>query len=253
MKKEFSWLLRSQLPCFSAISTCSPHPPKRPTHQAVPAAEKAQHAATPAPAAVAQPQIKNAIRSSLQLPQAPIVDDGRNITVETGLFTALFVRASGGPASFTLHNYKEVLEPTAAERLMKKLFNVGPDFPADAGQKDKQLLHVRTAQDLPLRTLFIDAGSAILAPGRGRPIRDSLRLRDTAQQGAITFSQQDQQGLKLSKQFTFTDKDYKFGLHPDPATMIGSAARTGTPVIEWKAHVPGQAGRRVFRRRYEQT
>ncbi len=220
-------------------------PAKKADTQAVPAAEKTHNAAAPAPAVVTQPQIKNASPQLAQLPQAPIVDDGRNIDVETGLFKALFVRASGGPDSFTLHNYKEVLVPTAAERLMKKLFNVGPDFPADAGQKDKQLLHVRSAQDLPLRTLFIDASSAMSGAGPWQADRDSLRLRDTAQQGAITFSQHDQQGLKLSKQFAFTDKDYKFGL---TLTLRndGSADRTGTPVIEWKAHIPNQQGGGFF-------
>ncbi len=121
------------------------------------------------------------------LPQTPLVDEGQDITVETALFKALFVRASGGPDSFTLHNYKEGLAPTAAERLMKKLFNSGPDFPADAGQQYKQLLHVRSAQDLPLRTLFIDASSTIFGAAPWQVDRDSLRLSDTAQQGAITF------------------------------------------------------------------
>ena len=179
------------------------------------------------------------------LPQTPLVDEGQDITVETALFKALFVRASGGPDSFTLHNYKEGLAPTAAQRLMKKLFNSGPDFPADAGQQYKQLLHVHSAQDLPLRTLFIDASSTIFGAAPWQVDRDSLRLSDTAQQGAITFMQHDQQGLKLSKQFTFTDRDYKFGL---TLTLRndGPTARMGTPVIEWKAYVPTKQGGGFF-------
>jgi YidC/Oxa1 family membrane protein insertase len=211
-------------------------PAKKADTQAVPAAEKAQQPTPPA-AVGAQSQIKNEKPQLAMQPEAPIADAGQDITVETGLFDALFARASGGPDSFKLHNYKEGLAPTAAERWMKKLFNIGPDFPADAGQQYKQLLHVRSAQELPLRTLFIEAGSTIFSAAPWQADRDSLRVISTAQQGTLTFSQQDQQGLKVSKQFAFTDKDYKFGLTLTLRNN-GPTARMGTPVIEWKAHVP---------------
>ncbi|MBN2108390.1 MAG: membrane protein insertase YidC [Deltaproteobacteria bacterium] len=223
---------------FSYQYLFTPPPAKKADTPAVATAEKAQ-IPTPSTAVVAQPQTIHDAPKIALLPQTPIIDEGRDITVETGLFTALFVRATGGPGSFTLHKYKESLAPTAAERLMKKLFNIGPDFPADAGQQDKQLLHGRSAQELPLRTLFIDAGSTVLGTAPWQADKESLRLRNSGQQGAITFSQDDQQGLKLSKQFAFTDRDYNFGL---TLTLRndGSTARMGTPVIEWKAHVPAQ-------------
>jgi YidC/Oxa1 family membrane protein insertase len=223
---------------FSYQYLFTPPPVKKADTPAVATAEKAQPP-MPATAAVAQPQTKNNAPKLAVLPQPPIVDEGRDITVETSLFTALFVRATGGPDSFTLHNYKESLAPTAAERLMKKLFNIGPDFPADAGQQDKQLLHLQSAQELPLRTLFIDAGSTVFGDAPWQADVESLRLRDAEQKGAITFSQQDQQGLKFLKQFAFTGSDYKFGL---TLTLRndGTTARMGTPVIEWKTHSPAK-------------
>ena len=194
-----------------------------------------------APAVVAQPQTKiETIQTALQMQkQTPLAVAGRDIAVDTSLFTTRFSQTTAGPASFLLHNYKGYLDPSAAERLVKKFFPGQTPAPADTDQQYKELIHARTAQELPLRTLFIDTSSAISGTELWQVNQNALQLDDKTQEGAITFYQQDPQGLKLSKQFTFRQQDYKIGLL---LTLKNDAAspRTGTPVIEWKAHVPNQ-------------
>jgi YidC/Oxa1 family membrane protein insertase len=218
-------------------------PPKKVEPQSVPTAEKAWERTQP-PTAVQPPPLPASINPAV-LPQMAPAETTSDITVETALFTALFSRASGGPTSFKLHSYKEGLEPTAAERLMKKLIPGEPGAPAGTAQKYKELIHARTAQELPLRTLFVDTSSAISGAAQWQVDRTTLRLGETEQKGSITFLQQDQQGLKLSKQFTVTDRDYKIGLL---LTLKNDAvsARTGSPVIEWTAHIPTNQGGGFF-------
>ena len=212
-------------------------PPKKTEPATRPAAEQMQ-AQPPAPVAV-QPKAAPETIKPAALPQAAAVDESAAVTVESDFFTALFASSSGGPKSFRLHNYRESLEPSAAERLMQKLLSSGASALASPDQKYKELIHAASTQDLPLRTFFVDSGSSVLTASAWQADRAGLKLDDAARSGSITFSQQDQQGLKVTKQFAFTDRDYKIGFNLS-FKNDATTARMGNPVIEWKTPVPSQ-------------
>jgi len=197
----------------------------------------------PAPATVAPPA---AIQAAQPVPQATAAAATPDISIDTSLFTAQFSSATAGPASFQLHDYRESLEPTAAERLVKKFFPGDSAPPAQSAQNHKELVHARTVQELPLRTLFADTAGSV-DTGSWQAERKELQLSAHTQQGGVTFNQQDSQHLKISKQFTFSDQEYKIGLRLS-LTNDSATARTGSAVIEWKAHIPGQGSGGFFSR-----
>ncbi|MCX5901253.1 MAG: membrane protein insertase YidC, partial [Proteobacteria bacterium] len=204
-----------------------------------------EQAEKPAPAVV-QPQAAITTPQSVPAQQATAANATADISIDTALFTAQFSSATAGPASFQLHNYRESLEPTAAERLVEKIFPGESAPPAGASQKHKELVHARTVQELPLRTLFADtAGSQDTEAWQAD--KNTLKLSADNRQGELTFHQQDSKNLEISKRFTFSDQDYQIGLQLSLKNN-SAAARTGSAVIEWKAHIPSQKSGGFFSR-----
>lgn len=178
---------------------------------------------------------------AMPAPQAPADDRAPDISITTALFTSRFSCATAGPASFKLHKYRESLAPSAAERLMHKLLRQESPPVDGESQKYKELVHASSIQQLPLRTLFVDAAGQAGA-GLWQADKDALTLASDTPRGKLTFHQRDPQNLTIIKQFTFSDEDYAIGLELR-IKNDSTTGRTGSPVVEWRAPVPaGQGG-----------
>jgi len=112
---------------------------------------------------------------------------GKDITVETPLYKAVFSTKGGTLRSFQLKNFKTKLEKNSG---MIELVNVTPDMP------------------LPLSLSFIDSSILVGAGDVYEADRTSISLDRTDQKSRLTFTQTYPGTMRIEKTFTFNPKDY---------------------------------------------
>ena len=124
-------------------------------------------------------------------PSAPsIARPGKDITVKTKWYEAVFSERGGSLKSFKLVAYKERL----GDKALKELIQV-----QEADQYPLQLEWIKKTQP-PLTLAFFQAD------------RTSLELTPQQPQGTLTFRSVSDQGITVIKTFTFSYDSYRIGL-----------------------------------------
>lgn len=221
-------------------------PPKKPIPK--PAVPEQQQAPVQQPVTVPQPAPVQPAPGSLQIaPAAPgstPTGPDRQITVSGSLFTALFSESCGSPGSFRLNRYLDAIEPPAVIRTVKKIFG-DSSSPSTETKKQKELIHLRPGQPLPLRTLFADADTTMHGSGPWKSDATTVQLDSRTAEAELLFTPAGASGLALQKKFIFRDAEYKIDCILTVRNTTG-VPHTGSPVIEWTTPLPAKSGGSMF-------
>jgi len=222
-------------------------PPKKPAPKTAVPEQQAPGQQQPPAQQPAPPPVQPAPGSLQIAPAAPgSTPSGpdRQITVSGSLFTALFSESGGCPGSFRLNRYLEAIEPPAVIRTFKKLFG-DSSAPSTDTKKQKELIHLRPGQPLPLRTLFADADTTMHGGGPWQSAATDLQLDTRTAEAELLFTPAGASGIALQRKFIFRDAEYKIDFILTVKNTTG-APHTGSPVIEWTAPLPAGSGGGMF-------
>ena len=165
-------------------------PPEKPTDKGTPKPEEknAAPAVTVPPAPPETGTVQGTGQSVPPAAPAPALRAGREITVKTRWFEAVFSEQGGTLKSFRLTAYKEQLHEPA----LKELIQTPSEYPL-------QLAWAKNTQPSLSQALF-------------EADKPSLTLSPEKKQGTLTFRWRSPQGLSLTKTFAFTYDSYRIGL-----------------------------------------
>ena len=141
--------------------------------------------------------------------QAPlvVVDNGRDITVETNLYSGVIAETGGGIKSFKLKNYREQLDP----------------------QSDpKELIKTVSPRQLPL---FFSWGVEPEKAGVPVYTADKENLQVSGSGKSLTLQSQMPSGLELTRTMTFSEDTYLINLTVDVRNTSTEHQLQGAPFL----------------------
>jgi YidC/Oxa1 family membrane protein insertase len=140
--------------------------------------------------------------------QAPlVVDNGRDITVETNLYSGVIAETGGGIKSFKLKNYREQLDP----------------------QSDpKELIKMVSPRQLPL---FFSWGVEPEKAGVPVYTADKENLQVSGSGKSLTLQSQMPSGLELTRTMTFSEDTYLINLTVDVRNTSTEHQLQGAPFL----------------------
>lgn len=168
-------------------------PPEKTSDQGTPkpedqkAGQPAAVQPSPAVPGIAGPEGPKGLSASTATPSS---QPGRDITVKTRWFEAVFSEQGGALKSLRLTAYKERLHEQAL----------------------KELIHVQSVAEYPLQLAWLNNTQPSLNQAIFEADRSSLTLSPEQKQGVLNFRWRSPQGLSLVKTFTFTYDSYRIGL-----------------------------------------
>jgi YidC/Oxa1 family membrane protein insertase len=140
----------------------------------------------------------------------PVVDNGRkgrDITVETNLFSGVVSETGGGIKNFKLKKYREQLDP----------------------QSDpKELIKTTSPRELPL---FFSWGVEPQKAGVPVYLADKEKLQVTGSKKSLTLQSQMPSGLELTRTMTFSEDDYLINLTVDVRNTSTEHQLQGAPFL----------------------
>jgi len=136
-----------------------------------------------------------------------VVDNGRDITVETNLFSGVVSETGGGIKSFRLKKYREQLDP----------------------QSDpKELIKTTSPRELPL---FFSWGVEPQKAGVPAYVADKEKLQVSGTGKTLTLQSQMPSGLELTRTMTFSENDYLINLTVDVRNTSTEHQLQGAPFL----------------------
>jgi len=196
--------------------------------------------ATPAP--LRKEELKQ--ESFIQETREPAEGEEKLIPVTNGLFSALFSSYGARLSSVKLHNYKDKIPPPAFSQFIKKILGK-KGLAQEQYQEYKELIHLKPNQELPLRTAFVGAEGIRSYSNPWHHDTDELTLGTQNKNGTLTFTQTDDTGLTVQKEFFFSADDYKIRFNLT-LTNTSDRIQEGNPLIEWSAFCPAKNGGGLF-------
>jgi YidC/Oxa1 family membrane protein insertase len=140
----------------------------------------------------------------------PVVDNGRkgrDITVETNLYSGVVSETGGGIKNFKLKKYREQLDP----------------------QSDpKELIKTTSPRELPL---FFSWGVEPQKAGVPVYLADKEKLQVTGSKKSLTLQSQMPSGLELTRTMTFSEDDYLINLTVDVRNTSTEHQLQGAPFL----------------------
>jgi YidC/Oxa1 family membrane protein insertase len=204
----------------------APPPPgtrkEKPAQEKAPPVAKAQEeVAKPAPEEERKPEAVSAtsVRASQEIKAQP----GKDITVETPLYTAVFDTRGARLKDWKVKNY---------------LNKIGP------GAKPLDLAVSELSDGYPLGLEITEANFPFPPDSLFQANVESLKLGPTQEKGELLFSWRSPEGLRFLQRMTFYADSYRVDLH---FQMINPSSRAfeGRPMLAWSGKVftkPGTSG-----------
>ena len=171
----------------------------------------------PAPAATSSPA--SGTTGTVNIPSGLIEKPGRDITVETDLFRAVFAEQGGAVKQFKLKKYKITVDPDSD--LVDLVTVTPPDLPL--------IMQVGSSPPVDLRKVLFKAD------------RESLDMSGPRLQGKLVFTADLADGVKLKKVFTFKRGSYLIDME---IVLVGSPAMVSSVSLFNKPF--GEASRYIF-------
>lgn len=139
----------------------------------------------------------------------------RDVTVETGLYSATFSSYGGRLKSWRLSDYMNVVEYGRSvrwfqetERKVKGFFGFGGRTITEGKPEPVELVTTEALTNLPLAIKVEDGGENVTV-GPMDVDRDSILLGGNVREGALLFRGRSAGGLEVSKRYRFIDDEYR--------------------------------------------
>ncbi len=184
--------------------------------EAGPGSAPAQSAAPPVPAV--QPQAGISGAETVKIPSEAMGVAGRDITVETDLFRAVFTEQGGAVKQFKLKKYRITLQPDSD--LVDLVTATPPDLPL--------VMQVGSAPPVDLKKVLFKAD------------RESLDMSGPMLEGKLVFTADLANGVKLKKVFTFKRDSYLIDMEivvVGSPSMVSSVSLFNRPFGETSRYI----------------
>jgi YidC/Oxa1 family membrane protein insertase len=188
-------------------------PPKKP------AAPQQKEAVTPAPAAPSAPAAPG--ESAVAPATAPAANTAaaprasareKDISVETGLYSAVFTTRGGALKSFQLKDYRTELPEERRYSLDGLLGMLGFKKKADQPARPVELVHVQEGMSRPLAVTFPESTVDVPAEGIYEADAGSIDIVKSPDRRRLTFSQTYPSRIRVEKTYTFQPDKFAFDL-----------------------------------------